>query len=167
MSVVCCPSCGTPYPDGLPLDDEGARNCPNCGFANYTQLKVGAAALVEQDGSILLIRRSEEPFMGSWGLPAGYVRWNESPESATIRETEEECGLVVEIQSLMGVYFFDDDPRGNGILITYRCRPVSGTPGTTPEASDVRFFRRGALPSSLAGSGQDQAILAWESQTPP
>ena len=162
-----CPACGAPYPDRFPLDEEGARNCPNCGFANYLQLKVGAAAIIEQDGNILLLRRTDKPFMGSWGLPAGYVRWNEPPKSAAVRETEEECGLVVEVESLLGVYFFDDDPRGNGILVAYRCRPISGTPAITPEASDVQFFRRGSLPSSLAGSGQDQAILAWKSQRAP
>jgi 8-oxo-dGTP diphosphatase len=162
MTASHCPACGVPFPDNLPVDEEGARICPNCGVASYLQLKVGAAAVVEQEGSILLLRRSDEPFMGSWGLPAGYVRWNEAPRSAVIRETEEECGLLVAIESLMGVYFFDDDPRGNGILIAYRCRRVSGNPRATAEASDVRFFPRTSLPEALAGSGQDQAIAEWE-----
>jgi 8-oxo-dGTP diphosphatase len=124
-------------------------------------LKVGAAAVIERDAQILLLRRSEDPFKGFWGLPAGFVRWNESPEAAAMRETEEECGLTVRVQSLAGVYYFEDDPRGNGILIVYRCDYSDGTPWPRGEASEVRYFPRERLPRDLAGSGQDVAILAW------
>jgi 8-oxo-dGTP diphosphatase len=163
MTAVFCPNCGSPYPASLLPDEEGARKCPACGSAHYIQLKVGAATIVEQDGRILLLKRTDDPFKGAWGLPAGYVRWNEPPETAAVRETEEECGLVVKIDALMGVYFFDDDPRGNGILVAYRCHPVSGSPRPTPEASDVGYFSPDSLPNPLVGSGQDQAIVAWAS----
>jgi ADP-ribose pyrophosphatase YjhB (NUDIX family) len=156
-----CPSCGVPFPANLPLDEEGARTCTACGNVVYRQLKVGAAAIIERDGQILLLRRSEEPFKGSWGLPAGFVRWNESPEVAAIRETEEECGLTVQVRSLLGVYYFEDDPRGNGILIVYRCQNDDGTPWPRGEASEVAYFSRERLPRDLAGSGQDVAIRAW------
>jgi NADH pyrophosphatase NudC (nudix superfamily) len=36
--------------------------CPNCGRIHYEQLKVGAGALIEQDGRLLLLRRTHEPF---------------------------------------------------------------------------------------------------------
>jgi 8-oxo-dGTP diphosphatase len=168
MIDAFCPSCGAPFLSDTRLDEEGAEVCTNCGNAHYRQLKVGAAALIEQDGQILLLRRAEDPFSGSWGLPAGFVRWNESPESATVRETEEECGLAVQIQGLFGVYFFDDDPRGTGILIAFRCNRISGTPRSTAEASESRFFSRDDIPNALAGSGQDKAIQAWaRGQDPP
>ena len=166
MMALHCTECGVQYPEDLPLDEEGARTCPNCGAINYLQLKLGAATIVEQDGRILLLRRSDQPFKGFWGLPAGYIRWDEPPEVGAVRETEEECGLIVEIQNLTGAYFFDDDPRGNGVLLAYRCRVSSGTPHATSEATETQFFARGSLPDRLAGSGQDQAILAWQNQRP-
>jgi 8-oxo-dGTP diphosphatase len=163
-SPIHCPACGAVYPDSLILDDEGARNCPACGFANYILLKVGAAAIVENDASILLLRRAHEPFKGFWGLPAGYVRWNERPEDAVVRETAEECGLVVETLRLLGAYYFDNDPRGNGILLTYLCVAISGTPKASPEASEARYFPPSDLPTPIAGSGQDDAIKAWKNE---
>ena len=164
--AIYCSACGSQYPHSLPLDEEGAQNCPNCGVVHYLQLKLGAATIVDEGGTILLIKRADEPFKGFWGLPAGYVRWDEPPEAAAARETEEECGLAVEILELLGAYFFKDDPRGNGVLLTYRCRPVSGTARTSSESSEARFFPRDAVPERLAGSGQDQAIRAWQKTLP-
>jgi hypothetical protein len=68
------------------------------------------------------------------------------------------------VDGLLGVYFFDDDPRGNGVLVAYRCHPVSGVAGASPEASAVGFFGRASLPEPLAGSGHDQAIEDWRKQ---
>jgi ADP-ribose pyrophosphatase YjhB (NUDIX family) len=63
-------------------------------------LKVGAGALVEQDGSLLLLQRTQTPFQGCWNLPAGYVEADESPLETVIRETYGATGLRVEAKGI-------------------------------------------------------------------
>ena len=135
--------------------------CPLCGRIDFEQLKVGAGALVEDGGRLLLIRRGTEPFAGCWSLPAGYVENDEPPSTAVIRETHEETGLNVTTLDLAGVFYFDDDPRGNGILIAYHCTVVGGQLLDTIEATDATFFLPGDTPVPLAGACHDQAIRSW------
>jgi ADP-ribose pyrophosphatase YjhB (NUDIX family) len=137
------------------------RVCPACAHVDYDQLKVGAAALVLDRGRLLLVRRAIEPFAGDWSLPAGYVEADEAPEAAVVREVAEETGLRVEVVGLRGVYFFADDPRGNGILIAFECRAAGGELRATDEAVASTFFARGELPQRVAGAGHDQAVDAW------
>ena len=142
---------------------EGRRRayCPRCGKVFYEQLKVGAGCLVEREGRLLLLRRARAPFEGKWNLPAGYVEIDEEPSETAVRETEEETGLQVEVGELVGLYFFDDDPRGNGLLIVYRCKVVGGEMRETAEGREGTFFSREALPDDLAGGGHDRAIREW------
>jgi ADP-ribose pyrophosphatase YjhB (NUDIX family) len=52
------------------------------------------------ENQILLCRRAIEPRHGYWTLPAGFLEIGESTEHGAIRETMEEAGADVEIQSL-------------------------------------------------------------------
>ena len=136
--------------------------CSQCQRIYYAQLKVGAAGLIEQEEKLLLIQRTNIPFRDCWNLPAGYVEVDESPLQAVIREVYEETGLQVEIERLVDVYFFDDDPRGNGILIVYKCIPVGGKLTETLEGVKPTFFKASNFPKNLAGGGHNQAVLAWK-----
>jgi ADP-ribose pyrophosphatase YjhB (NUDIX family) len=161
-----CPDCGT----ALELREfEQAQRafCPACGRVCYAQLKVGAGALIERGGRLLLIRRTGHPFRGCWNLPAGYVEADEAPLKTVVREVYEETGLRVEPADLVDVYYFDDDPRGNGILIVYECCPVGGALRATREGADPTLFSAGDVPQDLAGGGHDQAIRAWRSAQRP
>ena len=90
-----CPDCG----EALELRESERRQrffCPLCQRIHYAQLKVGAGALIEQDGKLSLLQRTHAPFRHCWNLPAGYVEADESPVETVIRETYEETGLRVE-----------------------------------------------------------------------
>lgn len=138
------------------------ETCPQCGWVNYLQLKVGAAALIEREQKILLLQRTQQPWQGCWNLPAGYVEVDEDPSQAAEREVFEECGLVVRAGNLSGAYFFDDDPRGNGLLLVYACEWIAGEPELDPdEASALQFFSATDLPQSLTGAGHERAIRQW------
>ncbi|GJL84584.1 MAG: NTP pyrophosphohydrolase [Micavibrio sp.] len=55
---------------------------------------VVAAALVDQDGRVLLAQRPEGKSMaGLWEFPGGKVKEGETPEFALVREIEEELGI--------------------------------------------------------------------------
>lgn len=55
---------------------------------------VAAAALVDQDGRVLIAQRPEGKSMaGLWEFPGGKVDAQETPEFALMRELEEELGI--------------------------------------------------------------------------
>jgi len=160
-SVRFCLNCGSPLEVGE-IDHRLRSFCLHCGRIHYEQLKVGAGAIIEQDGCLLLIKRTQEPFAAHWNLPAGYVEVDESPAQAVVREVYEETGLRVEVSALESVYFADDDSRGNLILIVYRCQVLAGTLAATAEGVDPTYFQPDQVPALLTGGGHNQAILAWQ-----
>lgn len=147
--------------------------CPACGWVHYPQLKVGAGVLMEYQGQLLLVRRGQgaDAFAGTWGLPAGYCEPDEPPSVAAAREAAEETGIELTAGRLVGAYYFDDDLRGNGVLLAYEARSegdllehiVDWQPASD-EVDAVRFFAADALPESICGGGHDQAIEAWKSR---
>jgi 8-oxo-dGTP diphosphatase len=54
-----------------------------------------AAAIVVEDGRVLMVRRRIKEGELSWQFPAGAIESGESDEDAAVRETLEEAGLVV------------------------------------------------------------------------
>jgi len=63
-----------------------------------------ANVIIVQEGRICLLRRKRYPCRGKIALPGGYVEYNESVESAAIREAKEETGLEVQLKAILGVY---------------------------------------------------------------
>ena len=66
-------------------------------FARYVRalllhpVDLGVAAVVEQDGRIVLVRHS---YKSGWMFPGGAVDHNEHPVKALLRELHEEIGLT-------------------------------------------------------------------------
>ena len=76
-----CPHCAHPLEERLAFE-RLRKVCPVCGFVYFRALKVGISLLVEDRDRILLVRRAVEPGKGKWGLPSGFVEWDESPDAA-------------------------------------------------------------------------------------
>jgi ADP-ribose pyrophosphatase YjhB (NUDIX family) len=140
--------------------------CAACDQVSYRQLKVGAGVLLQQDGALLLVQRGPEgAFPGAWNLPAGYCEADEPPPVTAARETAEETGLRVQVGRLVDVYYFDDDARGNGLLLVYEAEAVGGElESDGQEAVGVGFFLPERLPEPLCGGGHDRAIEAWRAR---
>lgn len=156
-----CLMCGTQ----LQIEEIESRPrevCPACGWIHYLQLKVSAGCCVEKDGKLLLVQRGFEPFKGAWHMPAGYVEVDELPALAAERETREESGLVVKAERLLGAYFYDDDPRGNGVVILYKVQILDGHLSASNETLAARFFSPQEL-SGLprAGISAEASIQDW------
>ena len=161
-----CPECGAELIERS-VDGRQRLVCPACGHVRYRQLKVGAGSLLVQDGRLLLVQRGSDvgAFPGAWCLPAGYCEADEPPAATAARETEEETGLQVLITCLSGTYYFDDDPRGNGVLLVYEAELAGGRLQTDGrEAVAAGFFAPGELPQLLCGGGHDQAIQTWQAR---
>jgi ADP-ribose pyrophosphatase YjhB (NUDIX family) len=138
--------------------------CQQCGWIKYDQLKVTAGVLVERDKKVLLVKRAIQPWRGYWYLPAGFVENDESPREAAEREGFEETNLKISTKDLIDVYYYNDDPRGNGLLILYSGTITSGIEKLTPEVQEISFFSRDEIQSlELAGGSHKLAIQEWVS----
>ncbi|MEW5870084.1 MAG: NUDIX domain-containing protein [Chloroflexota bacterium] len=68
----------------------------------------------------LLIQRAEQPFVGMWALPGGFVRMEESLEEAALRELQEETGLKqAYLEQLYTYGEVQRDPRGRVVTVAY------------------------------------------------
>ncbi len=71
-----------------------------------------AAAIIKQDGKILIAKRKRGDEMGGqWEFPGGTVQEGETPAQAMKRELKEELGVNAEVGRLIGreLYPVNDD----------------------------------------------------------
>ncbi len=137
-----CPNCAAT----LEIRESGGAQrpvCPVCGRVIYFDPKVAATAVIERDGSVLLIQRGNQPGYGQWSMPGGYVDRGEVVEEAAAREVWEETGLRVEIEGLVGLF----SERGHPVVVAaFAARELGGTLAAGDEALDLGFFPLDALP---------------------
>lgn len=146
----------------IPYEGRMREVCPDCGWVNYAQLKVSAGALLEEEGRLLLIQRATEPWAGCWCMPAGYVEVDEDPARAAERETREEVGLEVKSGDLVNYYLYDDDPRGNGMVMIFNVQKLGGTPRISSETLQVNYFTPEEISLlTLAGQTAEQSVGQW------
>ncbi len=66
-------------------------------------------AIVERDGSLLLVKRAPALLEGGkWSLPAGFLDRDESASQAALRELREETGWEGKVESL---FFINTNPN--------------------------------------------------------
>ncbi|MFF3848696.1 NUDIX domain-containing protein [Streptomyces sp. NPDC002328] len=82
-----------------------------------------AAAVIVQEGRVLLVRRRVAEGALSWQFPAGKIEPEETPGEAAARETEEETGLLVTPQRALGQRVH---PMTGKKIHYVACRPVGG-----------------------------------------
>jgi ADP-ribose pyrophosphatase YjhB (NUDIX family) len=120
--------------------------CPSCGWIYFADPKVAAAALIEQDGRVLLVRRAIDPLRGLWSLPAGFVDAGEDPTEAIQRECLEETGLTVRVTGLVDVFYGQEHPRGAHIVIVYRAQVQEGSLQAGDDVDQATFFALDEMP---------------------
>ena len=87
------------------------------------------AAILDDEGRLLLIQRLKEPEAGAWGLPGGKIDFGERAEDTARREIEEELGVQIELTGLACIAETID--KGDGrhwVAPVYSARIVSGEP---------------------------------------
>jgi len=83
------------------------------------------AVIQDNNQNIVLVKRKYAPYKGKYGLPGGFIKYNEDPEQAVIREVREETNLAVKIVEKIGVYDQKGrDPRGRIISTAFKCRLI-------------------------------------------
>jgi len=103
-------------------------------------------AVIEYQQKLVLIRRKNPPFAGSYALPGGFVEVGESMEDAARREAKEETGLDIDIVRLVGVYSDPGrDPRGHTVSACYLATG-SGVLAAGTDAADAELFDFDRIP---------------------
>lgn len=94
---------------------------------------LSACIIIERDGKVLLIDRSDG--MG-YTIPGGIVRYKETVEQCILREVREETGYIVTVHGLVGVYSgLKRDPRFRAASIAYKGAIVGGAEQNSNEGT--------------------------------
>jgi len=109
--------------------------------------EVGAAAVIlDQEGRILLVKHNYG--RRNWELPGGRVESGESPLDAVRREVQEETGLTVGVDHLVGVYH---RPDNDSLHFVFLFRAVDGTlRAGASEIDDCGYYPADGLPRPIS-----------------
>jgi 8-oxo-dGTP diphosphatase len=110
--------------------------------ASHPLLLVVAAALIDSDGRILLAQRPEGKEMaGLWEFPGGKVGKDELPETALVRELNEELGITTSPGCFSPLTFASYPYEKFHLLMPlYACRVWTGTP-SPKEGQELKWVR--------------------------
>ena len=109
-------------------------------------LKIGINPIIlNEKNEILLGRRLNKAGYGTYGLPGGHLKINETIEYSVVREIFEETGLIVKPEDVEVINFArTQDYLQIGVLIKkYEGIPVIGEPN---KCDDLKFFDLQKLP---------------------
>jgi ADP-ribose pyrophosphatase YjhB (NUDIX family) len=123
-------------------------------FARMSPLVAGTAAIIDDDGNILLMRRSDNRL---WSMPGGILEVGETPAAGVVREALEETGMRCAPIALVGVY--DNRLWETGVIqhlykFTFLCKPLDNGQTGEPvshaiETLESGWFAEDALPEDL------------------
>jgi ADP-ribose pyrophosphatase YjhB (NUDIX family) len=114
----------------------------------------GAAAVIDHDGRILLMRRADNRL---WAMPAGQMEVGETPAEAVVRDIYDETGIRSAPTALVGIY--DSriwaNPKESSIymcVFTFLCDPLDQQSHHSLDASEaleIGWFTQNNLPTDL------------------
>lgn len=110
-----------------------------------------AAAIIVNNGEVLMVRRRVAEGDLSWQFPAGKVEPGESGDDAAVRETEEETGLTVRAVGQLGNRVH---PTTGRIMLYVACEVVGGTAyvAADSEVAEVAWCDRATLAGKISHS---------------
>lgn len=111
----------------------------------------------EEELKLLLVKRNEEPYKGSWALPGGFVKMQESVDAAAHRELLEETGVKnVYLEQLYTFGDPDRDPRTRVITVSYLALSAKKDwqLRSSGDVSEAMFFPTNKLPELAFDHGK-------------
>ncbi len=140
-----CPRCGAALEQ---QEREGRLRpvCPACGYVVYFDPKVAVAVFITQRDQVLLVQRKINPMAGCWALPAGFMDYDEDPQTAARREVLEETNLEIVIDRLLEIFHTPDDGGMADIVIAYAAHITGGSLRAQDDAAQVAWFSREQVP---------------------
>ncbi len=140
-----CSNCGSDQIEfRIPEGDTFHRFiCNNCGTIFYDNPRVIVGCLPIYHDKIMLCKRSIQPQLGLWNLPAGFLEKGEKPEEGAIRETYEESLARVELIKLHVVFSL---PLVNQVYLHFLAKLKDARFGPTKESQEVQLFSHDEIP---------------------
>ena len=104
-------------------------------------------AVILIDGSLLFLRRKNNPAAGQWWFAGGRIHKGESFEETLHREVKEETGLEIESYRFIKAYsrVF---PERHDITIVYLCKCKESKIELDSEHSEYKLFKK--MPKGFA-----------------
>jgi len=139
-----CSQCGNPVSEEIPEGDNRERFvCPSCHTIHYQNPRIIAGCLALHEDQVLLCKRSIEPRLGKWTLPAGFLENGETIEEGALREMQEEANANA---TILDIYTMFSLPHISQIYMFFRAQltDLNFFPGD--ESEDVRLFREDEIP---------------------
>jgi ADP-ribose pyrophosphatase YjhB (NUDIX family) len=132
-------------------------NDPNAPAAN-SLIPAASAIVIDQDGRILLHHRDDNEL---WSIPGGAMEVGERIADTVVREVEEETGLEVKPERVVGIYsnpqhvveYADGEVRQQ-FSVCFACRVVGGDLAVSDESLEVGFF----TPEQIEGMPMHESI---------
>jgi ADP-ribose pyrophosphatase YjhB (NUDIX family) len=122
-------------------------------LSHPTPFAVGDAAIIDDAGRILLIRRADN---GLWAMPGGALDVGETAAEGVVRETLEEAGIYSEAVGLVGIFdsrFCGTKSRHHLYQIVFLCHPLDKPPVAQPshahEVTETAWFTEAELPAAI------------------
>ena len=153
-----CANCGHAL-DEREVGGKVRPACPECRTVVFEDPKLAVAVLLEREGQVLMGRRSRHSASpGKWSFPAGFVDRGERGEDAAMREVREETGLIVRLDSLLGLYSATGQTV---VLVAYAGTVLGGTLAPADDVTDLQYVALDAPPEP-ALQHDPQIVAEWQ-----
>jgi len=153
-----CPFCGTPQP----RPGTFSLSCPHCRRRLFRNPDPGTVILVEREEQLLLGRRSAGYGRGMWGLPGGFIEYEEDFIVGARREVREESGLEVEIDAIVNVTSNLLRPALHILAIVLLAHPTGGSEQPGDDLAELAWFGREDTLPPLAFEADAHIIQVWQ-----
>lgn len=108
-TVHYCPRCGE---KSLLAVSAKQFHCGQCRFTFFNNTAASVMVAVCYQDELLVATRADNPGMGMWDLPGGFVDPDESLEEAVVRELQEELSIQISgakyVSSYSNTYFYKE-----------------------------------------------------------
>jgi len=146
--------------------DEGRERyyCGRCKkFVYRNAVPVAGVFVVKDENKVLLIKRRGEPHKGKWSYPAGYLEYDEKPETGAVRELEEETGVkaseqYLELVATLQLEHPDKYIVGNAYATNHEYTTGEVKPGD--DAEDAKFWTIEEMKENVAEMESEKIIGA-------
>ena len=139
-----CSDCGCGVTRKIPTGDNRSRYvCTDCDTVHYQNPKLVTGCILSWHRKVLLCKRSIEPRLGYWTLPAGFMENGESTIEGAAREAFEEANAVAVDLELFGLYNL---PRISQVYVMFQGELKDGYAAAGEESLEVGLFGEDETP---------------------
>jgi len=111
-------------------------------------IKAASGVVIDAEGRLLLILRTQEPEAGRWTVPGGCVERGESLEQAAVREVFEETGIRIAIRRELWTLTQPAGPNAVYEIHDFLAVPLGGELHAGDDAGAAKWFTADELESA-------------------